>query len=373
MTTFPVMSRLLNAFLVNKCYNYGTKVVFNGKRGLCRVLSPHFKPLPQLLAHKRDHSLDAIRGLSTARTDTIVESKTLSDNELQSLKSKKRITKKKAVIDTNESLLPILAFSTADEYNVEELAEGLKEQGLYELMSFDGDVDDVLHLRAKYEINHIRRELFVFREGSIVCWNMPYVECEAILKFLKKYEDNPYDKSIVDEEQEEMNYQFVPNLKGIESDLERYAFSDAIALSVKLSIWESLLDRYIQSIEFVSQDMKAGTKLNLTRDQVFRKTGELFDLKHHINLSSDLLDTPDFYWDRHELEKLFVDTIHFLNIRKRTNVMNEKLNHCIELMELLSNNLNHNHSAKLEWMIIWLIVIEVVFEAIHYAERFYIA
>ena len=105
--------------------------------------------------------------------------------------------------------------------------------------------------------------------------------------------------------------------------------------------------------------MKAGTKLNLTRDQVFRKTGELFDLKHHINLSSDLLDTPDFYWDRHELEKLFVDTIHFLNIRKRTNVMNEKLNHCIELMELLSNNLNHNHSAKLEWMIIWLIVIEV--------------
>ncbi|CAG2121935.1 unnamed protein product, partial [Medioppia subpectinata] len=126
------------------------------------------------------------------------------------------------------------------------------------------------------------------------------------------------------------------------------------------------MERYIQSIEFVSQDMKE-SKLKLSRDQVFRKTGELFDLKHRINLSSDLLDTPDFYWDRQELERLFVDTIYFLNIKKRTNVLNEKLNHCIELMELLSNNLNHSHSAKLEWMIIVLIVVEVVFEAIHYA------
>lgn len=145
---------------------------------------------------------------------------------------------------------------------------------------------------------------------------------------------------------------------------------------MKLSIWESLLDRYIDSIEFVSQvsnafsvffkqilvllkDMKNGRNLRLSRDQVFRKTGELFDLKHHINLSSDLLDTPDFYWDRQELEKIFSDTIYFLNIRKRTNVMNEKLNHCIELMELLSTHLNDKHSTKLEWMIIILIMVEV--------------
>ncbi len=80
--------------------------------------------------------------------------------------------------------------------------------------------------------------------------------------------------------------------------------------------------------------MKEGKKIKLTRDEVFRKTGQLFALRHRINLSSDLLDAPDFYWDRHELEKLFMDTIRHLNINKRTNIM-----------------------------------VEVVFEFIHYAER----
>ena len=105
--------------------------------------------------------------------------------------------------------------------------------------------------------------------------------------------------------------------------------------------------------------MKEGKKIKLTRDQVFIKTGELFALKHHINLSSDLLDTPDFYWDRQELEKLFNDTYYHLNINKRTRVMNEKLSHCVELMELLSSHLNDIHHVRLEWMIIILIMVEV--------------
>lgn len=105
--------------------------------------------------------------------------------------------------------------------------------------------------------------------------------------------------------------------------------------------------------------MKMGGKVKLTRDQVFRKTGEIFALRHNINLSSDLLDTPDVYWDRQELEKIFMDTFHYLNISKRTKVMNERLNHCIELMELLSSHLNDIHHVRLEWMIIILIMVEV--------------
>ena len=116
--------------------------------------------------------------------------------------------------------------------------------------------------------------------------------------------------------------------------------------------------------------MKEGRKIKLTRDQVFQKTGQLFGLRHRLNLSSDMLDTPDFYWDREDLEKIFTATYSHLNIHKRTRVMNEKLNHCIELMDLLAAHLNDNHHVRLEWMIIGLIMIEVGFETIHYLERF---
>lgn len=41
-------------------------------------------------------------------------------------------------------------------------------------------------------------------------------------------------------------------------------------------------------------------------------------------------------------------------------VMNEKLNHCTELAELLRTHLSEKHSLRLEWGIIGLIAIEVI-------------
>lgn len=130
--------------------------------------------------------------------------------------------------------------------------------------------------------------------------------------------------------------------------------------SVKLSIWESSLDYYVDSIKFISSDIRDGKKIKLTQDEVFRKTGELFSLRHQINLSSDLLDTPDFYWDRQELENLFIQTCSYLNTLKRTKVMNDKLNHCLELMNLLESHLSDKHHVRLEWMVIILIMCEVI-------------
>lgn len=50
--------------------------------------------------------------------------------------------------------------------------------------------------------------------------------------------------------------------------------------------------------------------------------------------------------------------------------MNEKLNHCVELADLVASNLNDIHHVRLEWMIIILIMVEVAFECIHLADKF---
>ena len=101
-----------------------------------------------------------------------------------------------------------------------------------------------------------------------------------------------------------------------------------------------------------------------------KKTGEIFALRHVLNLSSDLLDTPDFYWDREPLEQLYHSTASHLSVGKRTRVMNEKLTHCAELLDLITNHLNDQHHVRLEWFIIVLILIEVCFEVLHFVERF---
>ena len=46
-----------------------------------------------------------------------------------------------------------------------------------------------------------------------------------------------------------------------------------------------------------------------------------FGFRYKINLSSDLLMTPDFYWDRPEsLENLYDKTCYFLDVYRRTRV-----------------------------------------------------
>lgn len=126
-----------------------------------------------------------------------------------------------------------------------------------------------------------------------------------------------------------------------------------------------------------------------------KKTGELFGLRHRINLSSDLLDLPDFYWEREHLETFYRSTCNYFSISTRLKVslqhnayltfifmfcstthsdffqtMNTKINHCLELVELLSHHLSDKHHIRLEWMIIVLIMVEVGFEIIHYAQLF---
>lgn len=309
------------------------------------------------------------------------------------LQTKKLVSRKKrTAIEEKGVSKPgfwnVVAYATAEEYELEKLREGLIRQDLYEVRPLGDATDisqtepDVLQVTARYTVGTEPRDIFFFREGTTVFWNISELECTNVLSFVKQYEENSYDERLVQQESELMEYTYIDAghsrlgsgnlcLTSTETTyLDKYTFSNAMALSVKLGIWEASLSRYVDSIEFVTEDMKQGRKIRMSRKEVLRKTGELFALRHLINLSSDLLDTPDFYWDRETQEALYQQMCSYFSISRRTRVMNEKLNHCFELVELLSSHLNDQHHIRLEWMIIALIMIEVVFEILHYIEKF---
>ncbi|XP_064546634.1 required for meiotic nuclear division protein 1 homolog [Drosophila montana] len=316
------------------------------------------------------------------------------------------LRKKRLAIDELSALgfLNTRGYTTADEYNLEELDAALKQQNLYETKRFFstdnlGVEQNVLFVTAKYQTGSRPREIFFFREGSVVFWNCNDIETNNVLNFLRNFERESYVSTLVHGESEVMPYTYIAStavdvegdLVAESSDLNvasraffqngkfyltpdsdnflyKYTFSNAIAQSIKLGIWEATLDRYIDSMEYLTEDLKRGRRLRISRASMLRKTGELFALRHSINLSSDLLDAPDFYWDREELEGLYLQVCSYFSISRRTKVMNEKINHCVELAELVSHNLNDAHHIRLEWMIIILIMVEVGFEILHFVE-----
>jgi len=199
---------------------------------------------------------------------------------------------------------------------------------------------------------------------------------------LKDFQVKPYPDELVERENEQLTYIYTErDSKLVAGDvhlfkhadektsaLEKYAFSNAMALSVKLAIWEAALDEFVGSLRNIPEDLQRGLKPNLSRKQVLQKLGELLSLRHQINLYSDLLMTPDFYWDREDLELLYNTTCNYLDIGRRTKVTNEKLNLCAEMVEILRSHLGERHSLRLEWAIIALIAIEVIFEIGHWIE-----
>ena len=51
---------------------------------------------------------------------------------------------------------------------------------------------------------------------------------------------------------------------------------------------------------------------------------------------------------------------HYLDITKRVDLLNRRLTLLHELFGILSDGINHQHTTRLEWTIIILIIIEVV-------------
>ncbi|XP_059209650.1 required for meiotic nuclear division protein 1 homolog [Centropristis striata] len=279
-------------------------------------------------------------------------------------------------LNVDMDMMQCIAFATADQYHLPTLGHDLMSHGFSEV-DLPRDASNVLVIStdsaAKPDDDAL---MFFFREGSVVFWNVEDKTMKSAMRILERHELQPYEVALVHWENEEINYtvgegntklergNFIlsDNMDQQETVLEKFAFSNALCLSVKLAIWEVFLDNFVDSIQTIPETLKSGKRVKLSSAEVMKKIGELFSLRHCINLRSDLLMTPDFYWDRENLEKLYDKTCQFLSINRRVNVVNEKLEHCSQLTDLMRSHLSEKHSLRLEWMIVILITIEVMFE-----------
>lgn len=72
----------------------------------------------------------------------------------------------------------------------------------------DATESNVLHAVATYRLEDEHREIYFFREGSVVFWNVAELERFNVLKFLHEYEEGKYDEETVLEECESLTYKY---------------------------------------------------------------------------------------------------------------------------------------------------------------------
>lgn len=261
------------------------------------------------------------------------------------------------------------SFCTATEYDIEGLVNYLNNNGL-EPKYFN----EVVYVQKEFKHNENPVDVFFFPFGCIIIWGADERQEKIILELLQGFEkeklqnlssdfiyfeyDETSAKTFIDEEKNEI-------ILIDKSSFIKLSISYALAQSVKLNVLEKSVSNLLNKTTPIQQELASKGSVSLSKKEISKQIGILFNERYSINLHSDILDTPEFFWRRPSYEPLYLMTAEFQDIQVRQNILNHRLDMIHELYSILSNELNYKHSKILEWIIIILIGIEVILAISH--------
>ena len=120
----------------------------------------------------------------------------------------------------------------------------------------------------------------------------------------------------------------------------------------------------MEDYKYIPETLAAVGSVHLEQTQLGKMIGEIFVIRHDVNLHSDILDTPDFFWEEDKFEPEYKMVMRYLEMDGRVEVVNKRLDLLRELLDVLQEQMEEKHAVTLEWIVIWLIVVEIVIEVV---------
>lgn len=228
---------------------------------------------------------------------------------------------------------------------------------------------DVLHVKIRLANgDDAHKHLFIFEYGCLSFFNFTVEEEQAFSTVLMQFAD----EILCDREREvgveDLAYVYgshsavfndTVTLSG-DSSLEKLSVAFAMAQGVKLNVFEERVDEEISENKDLPESLAKTGKIGLSRDAMARKIGKLFIERNNVNLHADILDDPEFFWEQSRYKDAYDMLYRYLELKKRHGLLNQRLEIMKELFDMISDQLENLHAEKLELIIIWLIVVEVV-------------
>mmetsp|Transcript_1939 Transcript_1939/g.2218 ORF Transcript_1939/g.2218 Transcript_1939/m.2218 type:complete len:348 (-) Transcript_1939:664-1707(-) len=238
---------------------------------------------------------------------------------------------------------------------------------------FDASADEEVE-RVDTVTNDARRltnlhEVFLFHFGAVVLWNVDSeAEEKELLDSLRPYMRRVFqDMDLVESASDNMDFMYSKK-SSIRHDVvrlsttdpqEKLAVSYAFAQSNLLSVYEWRLDKIIEDNEHIPQQLARFGKISMSQEDVSKQIGRLFMERNSINLESDILDTPPFFWENDRWDPLYTTICNYLEHDARVDILNKRLDCVHELLEVLTSQAENQHASRLEWIVIWLVASEV--------------
>lgn len=289
------------------------------------------------------------------------------------------------------------AYCTSSSYNMKELIRWLKDcrkihhthpklfdECLYTPFIYNdwrGDKrfehEDVIRLDdegGEIIVSDKHPDLFIFEYGVVVMWGFTEREEKAFLNDIEKFEKEKLAEE--DIQVEEFNYYVTKSyqpriyndfitLRDGSNYMVKLSISHAIAQSVKISLFEELVDNTIEDTQDIPQEIAYSGKVSMSKVDIMKSIGELFILRININLHGSVLDSPEIMWSEPQLEPIYQATRGYLEINQRVSLLNQRLEVISDLLQMLKEQLGHSHEEYLEFIVILLVGVEVLISVIN--------
>lgn len=270
------------------------------------------------------------------------------------------------MVSVSKQYMRCVAYCTANGYDLPGLANFFRRKNYSVKLS-----RDVLQVTNTKKPN----DIFFFNHGSFVSWGLKRPQEQKIIEYVKDFEIS----SLLQKETDHFCFRYGEDVSidsherfkldiiTLDSDNPqvKLAISYGLAQSIKLEAFEDAIQETVKKNSYLPEAMASRGIIFLSRRALLKRVGEIFISRSSINLNSEYLDTPEFFWRNPNLEPFYIMTKKFLDLPSRVMALNQKLDVLQELLGILSGQVQHRHSALLEMIIILLILAEIIISLLH--------
>ncbi|WP_428024089.1 RMD1 family protein [Arcobacter sp.] len=232
----------------------------------------------------------------------------------------------------------------------------------------------ILTTIEKSLVGEITNDKYIFASsfGIITFCNFSHEEIKSFLARLDIKESHSYNTALINQD-----YPMIIDEEYIKPSIDEHTikynkFNKSIASIISLALSQSVgLEISEKSLEKKMVESKSIYD-KLEKLRIKDRAGlmsfassiakERFDILNKLYL----LDKPDILWDDIELESLYNQLALQLELKSRFEVVEYKMSYLKESVDFATDRVNQKSSEFLEWIIIWLIVIEVFFSIYEY-------
>lgn len=213
-------------------------------------------------------------------------------------------------------------------------------------------------------------DVFIFSYGCFVTWGLKRKEEKELLEQLKPFSANPsaaveigrfvyrYSDRVEMATHERFNIDII--VLESESIQLKLAISYGLAQSIQLESYESAVQKTIEQNAHYPEQLAKEGRIALSQKEISKRMGQIFLARSSINLNSEYLAAPEYFWEHPSFEDCYNMSKKFLDIPRRVATLNQKLDVLHELFDMLTGQLQHRHSNMLEIIIILLIFVELI-------------